>query len=84
MPPNPKKMKRTLPWWWIFIAYGLSILLVGLSIFFIIARGIQFGDLKVQKWLISILSSLFSSIFFTQPLEVKLRMKNSKILLVKI
>lgn len=68
--PTKKKMKRTLPWWWIFIAYGLSILLVALSMFFIIARGIQFGDLKSQQWLISILSSLCSSIFFTQPLKV--------------
>ncbi|CAF1445892.1 unnamed protein product [Adineta steineri] len=58
------------PWWCIFIAYGLCIILVGLSIIFIIARGIEFDDDKTQKWLISILSGFFSSIIFTQPLKI--------------
>jgi hypothetical protein len=61
----------TLPWWCIFIAYGLCIILVGISILFIIARGIEFGDLKTQQWLTSILSGFFSSIFLTQPIKVK-------------
>ena len=60
----------TFPWWWIFIAYGLCLLLVGLSVVFIIARGIEFGDLKTQQWLASILSGFFSSIFLTEPLKV--------------
>jgi hypothetical protein len=41
------------------------------SIIFIIARGIELGDIKSQKWLTSILSGLFSSIFLTQPLKVR-------------
>jgi hypothetical protein len=28
--------------------------------FFIIIRGIEFGDLKTQKWLTSVLSGFFS------------------------
>ena len=60
----------TLPWWWIFIGYGLCLMFVGVSIVFIIARGIEFGDLKSQQWLGSILSGFFSSIFVTQPLKV--------------
>ena len=40
------------------------------SIFFIIVRGIEFGDLKCQKWLTSLLSSFFSSILVIQPLKV--------------
>ncbi|CAF4193018.1 unnamed protein product, partial [Adineta steineri] len=67
---NQQKLGRTFPWWYIFIAYGLSILLVGVSIIFIIARGIEFGDEKTQKWLTSILSGFFSSIFLTQPLKI--------------
>ncbi|CAF4446123.1 unnamed protein product, partial [Adineta steineri] len=69
---NEKQIKKkfSFPWWCIFIAYGLSIILVGLSIIFIIARGIEFGDEKTQKWLISILSGFFSSIIFTQPLKI--------------
>jgi len=68
-----KKQKSpiTFPWWCLFIVYGLCLILVGVSITFIIASGIEFGDLKSQKWLISILSGLFSSIFLTQPLKVE-------------
>jgi Na+/H+ antiporter NhaD/arsenite permease-like protein len=64
------KSSFTFPWWCIFIVYGLCIILVGLSIIFIIARGIEFGDDKTQKWLTSILSGFFSSILLTQPLKV--------------
>ncbi|CAF1602837.1 unnamed protein product, partial [Adineta ricciae] len=65
-----KRSKLTLPWWWIFIAYGVCFLLVSVSIFFIIARGIEFGDLKAQKWLTSILTGFFSSVLLTQPMKV--------------
>jgi hypothetical protein len=64
------KLGLTFPWWCIFLAYGISLILVGLSILFIIARGIEFGELKSQKWLTSILSGFFSSIFLTQPMKV--------------
>ena len=67
---NKERSGRTLPWWWIFIAYGLCVFIVGLSIVFIIARGIEFGDLKSQQWLASILSGFFSSVLLTQPLKV--------------
>ncbi len=60
----------TFPWWCIFIAYGLCAIVVGVSIVFIIARGIEFGDEKTQKWLTSVLSGFFSSILLTQPLKV--------------
>ncbi|CAF4192320.1 unnamed protein product, partial [Adineta steineri] len=67
---NNRKSSLTFPWWCIFIAYGLCIIFVGLSILFIIARGIEFGDEKTQQWLISILSGFFSSIFFSQPIKI--------------
>ena len=66
-----KQSKWTLPWWFIFIAYGLCLILVGISIVFIIARGIEFGDVKTQQWLISIVSSFFSSVLLSQPIKVK-------------
>jgi hypothetical protein len=65
-----KKSKLTLPWWCIFLAYGLCLLLVGLSVFFIIVRGIELGDLKTQQWLTSILAGFFSSLLLTQPMKV--------------
>ncbi|UJR06650.1 hypothetical protein I4U23_010936 [Adineta vaga] len=64
------KSSFMFPWWCIFIAYGLCIIFVGLSILFIIARGIEFGDGKSQQWLASILSSFFSSVLLTQPLKI--------------
>ena len=68
---NENSKEKKFPWWCIYLAYGLSFLLVILSIFFIIARGIEFGDLKTQKWLTSILTGFFSSIFLTQPMKVR-------------
>jgi hypothetical protein len=65
-----KQSKLTFPWWCLFLAYGLSLILVGVSIFFTIVRGIEFGDIKTQKWLTSILTGFFSSIFLTQPTKV--------------
>jgi len=65
-----KTPKKTLPWWFIFIAYGLSFLVVIVSAIFIIARGIEFGDTKTRKWLTSSISGFFSSILLTQPVKV--------------
>jgi hypothetical protein len=76
---NKGKCSLRFPWWFIFIAYGLCLMLVGVSIIFLIARGIEFGDEKTQKWLTSILSGFFSSILLTQPLKVKFLRLLSKI-----
>ncbi len=64
------KKSFALPWWCKIIAYILSFLFVGVSIFFIIVQGITFGDEKVQKWLTSFISSIISSILLTQPIKV--------------
>lgn len=64
------KGKKTLPWWFVFIAYGLSFLVVSVSVLFIIARGIEFGDTKTQKWLTSSIAGFFSSVLLTQPVKV--------------
>ena len=65
-----KKDQRLFPWWCLFIAYGLSFLLMGLSILFIIARGIEFGEIKVEKWLTSLITSFLSSLLLSQPIKV--------------
>ncbi len=67
---KPRQLKLTFPWWCIFPAYILSILLVGTSILFIIVRSIELGDVKTQKWLTSVVTGFFSSICLTQPLKV--------------
>ncbi|CAF1316632.1 unnamed protein product, partial [Adineta steineri] len=38
--------------------------------FFIIVRGIEFGDVKTQQWLTSVLTGFFSSVIFTQPIKI--------------
>ena len=69
-----KKKKKgcslVFPWWCLFIAYGLSFIFASVSMFFIIVRGIEFGDLKSQQWLTSLLTGFFSSILLIQPLKV--------------
>ena len=70
-PPEQKKRPSwTFPWWFLFIAYAFSLICAAISIFFIIARGIEFGDLTTQKWLTSLLTGFFSLIFLIQPLKV--------------
>ena len=68
---RPKKYCQwTFPWWCIFVAYGLAFLTIMVSIVIIIALGIEFGDNKTQKWLISLMISFCSSVLLTQPLKV--------------
>ena len=59
-----------LPWWWLIIAYIISFVFVLMAAFLTIARSIEFGDTKTQKWLASIFSSFFSSILLSQPIKV--------------
>jgi hypothetical protein len=77
-PTKKKQTSLTFPWWCLFIAYGLSLIFAVISIFFIIVRGIQFGDLKTQKWLTSLLTGFLSSIFLIQPIKVYLLIHNEK------
>ena len=67
---NKSKVLFSFPWWFKIIAYLFSFLLAGISIFFIIVKGISFGNDSCTKWLTSVIISLFSSIFLTQPLQV--------------
>ncbi|CAF3860190.1 unnamed protein product, partial [Adineta steineri] len=53
-----------------FYISSQQISIVLISSFFIIVRGIQFGDLKTQKWLTSLISGFFSSILLIQPLKI--------------
>ncbi|CAF1243620.1 unnamed protein product [Adineta steineri] len=65
-----KKKQFTFPSWCLFIAYTFSFIIIAVSIFFIIVKGIIFGDLKTQQWLTSVLTGFFSSIILTQPIKI--------------
>ena len=65
-----KVLDFTLPWWFKIVAYALSYSFMAVCIFFIIVKGIEFGNEKVEKWLTSLLISILTSIFLTQPIQV--------------
>jgi hypothetical protein len=69
---NIKKKKReiTIPWWSKYFIYAATVIIMIVCLFFIIIKGIEFGDDKVRKWLTSFLLSIVSSILLTQPLQV--------------
>jgi len=69
---NKSKTKKQFkfPWWFKIIAYILSFTFAGVSLFFVVIKGIEFGQDKVTKWLSSIIVSFFSSVLLTQPLQV--------------
>ena len=64
------KAKKMLPWWFKIIAYLLSYTISGLCIFFIIVKGINFGNDKCTAWVQSTFVSLFSSALVTEPIQV--------------
>ncbi|UJR25593.1 hypothetical protein I4U23_006937 [Adineta vaga] len=65
-----KGKKFLFPWWFIFIAYFLSFLMVATSVTFILFTSVRIGNEKVQQWLGSILASFCASVLLTQPLKV--------------
>ncbi|RNA05799.1 polycystic kidney disease 1-like 2 [Brachionus plicatilis] len=67
-----KFLKTTFPWWTKIIAYLLSLAICIVSIFFIVVKGISFGNEKVTKWLTSFVVSILTSFFLTQPFQVAL------------
>lgn len=66
-----KKSKRlTLPFWCKYIGWLLCFFSISVSVFFLWAYGIQFGDEKTRKWITSLIISFFASILVTQPIKV--------------
>lgn len=69
-----KRKKRqcdvVFPWWCLYVAYGVSLMMVGGSILLTVARGIELGDRRIQQWLKSLVISFISSVCLTQPLKV--------------
>ncbi|XP_029353372.1 polycystic kidney disease protein 1-like 2 [Echeneis naucrates] len=69
---KPKKRSRTcwLPWWCVFLGWFLLLSISGVSTFFTLLYGFQYGKEKSTKWVMSLGLSLFQSIFILQPLKV--------------
>ncbi|XP_039984198.1 polycystic kidney disease protein 1-like 2 isoform X7 [Xiphias gladius] len=73
-PVKKKKKKRSggcrLPWWCVFLGWFLLLSISGVSTFFTLLYGFQYGKEKSIKWVMSLGLSLFQSIFILQPLKV--------------
>uniref|UniRef100_UPI00398E4CF1 polycystin-1-like protein 2 n=1 Tax=Pristiophorus japonicus TaxID=55135 RepID=UPI00398E4CF1 len=59
-----------LPWWFVYIAWFLVIVTSATSAFFTILYGLQYGKAQSIKWLISMATALFQSVFILQPVKV--------------
>ncbi|XP_074522616.1 polycystin-1-like protein 2 [Halichoeres trimaculatus] len=75
-PPPVKIQKKKvsggcwLPWWCVFLGWFLLLSISGVSTFFTLLYGFQYGRVKSIKWVMSLALSLFQSIFILQPLKV--------------
>ena len=65
-----KKKKFELPWWFRHVGWALLWLTTLVSGAFVVFYAIMFGDVKVKKWITSLLISFITSVFFTQPIKV--------------
>ncbi|CAJ1049792.1 polycystic kidney disease protein 1-like 2 [Xyrichtys novacula] len=75
-PPPVKIQKKRrsggcwLPWWFVFLGWFLLLSISGVSTFFTLLYGFEYGREKSIKWVMSLGLSLFQSIFILQPLKV--------------
>ncbi|KAF3686523.1 Polycystic kidney disease protein 1-like 2 PC1-like 2 protein Polycystin-1L2 Precursor [Channa argus] len=73
-PLRRTKKKKTggcwLPWWFVFLGWFLLLSISGVSTYFTLLYGFQYGKDKSIKWVMSLGLSLFQSIFILQPLKV--------------
>ncbi|MCL4148695.1 UNVERIFIED_CONTAM: hypothetical protein GTU68_040089 [Idotea baltica] len=65
-----KTTKKCLPWWTRILAWVLSLILIGLSVFLVWSFGIMWGEVTTAKWLSSFLLTFILSILVTQWVKV--------------
>ncbi|MCL4139932.1 UNVERIFIED_CONTAM: hypothetical protein GTU68_052240 [Idotea baltica] len=65
-----KTNKKCLPWWTRSLAWLVSLILIGLSVFLVWSFGIMWGEVTTAKWLSSFLLTFIISIIVTQWLKV--------------
>ena len=66
-----KKKSRFLPWWTIFIGYGLIFLSIAASATFTLFYSLTWGGRISLEWMASIFFSTSASTFLIEPLQVK-------------
>ena len=71
-----KRQRRRLPWWCVYIAWTLSIIITLLATIFTFFYGLQFKNEKTTSWLHSIVISFFCGVILTQPIKVLMTNEN--------
>lgn len=66
-----ENQKRPLPYWTLYIAYVLVFLTTMVSALFVMLYGFSFGKDISEKWVVTLLVSLFESFFLFQPIKVR-------------
>ncbi|XP_013422214.1 uncharacterized protein LOC106182109 [Lingula anatina] len=66
------KKKWRLPWWFIFVGYFLAFVTIVGGFYYCVEVAAVFGEKLAMEWLVSFLTGIVESVFFTQPLKVLL------------
>ncbi|XP_072168407.1 polycystin family receptor for egg jelly-like [Diadema setosum] len=64
------KKKYPMPHWMVYVAYVIAFLANFVSCFFIVLYSLQWGKEQSQEWLVSMVTSFFSSALLIQPMKV--------------
>jgi hypothetical protein len=65
-----EKKPLTFPWWFRIIALILSYICMIVCGFFIVVKGLEFGNEKVTRWATSLVISFFTSVLLHEPIKV--------------
>ena len=65
------KKKFQLPWWFVYVGYGLALCTCGIAFWMTVEVAGQFGAKKSKEWLVSFCISVVQSIFLAEPLKVR-------------
>ncbi|XP_037401328.1 polycystic kidney disease protein 1-like 2 [Pygocentrus nattereri] len=67
---SKKCCQKGLPWWFLFVGWFLVAATSGVSAFFTILYGLNYGKQRSISWLVSMMVSFFESLLLTQPIKV--------------
>ena len=70
MKDRPKK-PLLLPWWFIFVGYGLAFLSIGSVAFFTLLYSLEWGATTSLNWLMALLFSTSSGTLLFEPIKVR-------------
>ena len=67
---NSSDLFNRLPWWCVYIAWTIVILVSMVSSYFVMLYGLKYGYQKSLEWLISFFTAFFQSACLQQPMKV--------------